>query len=187
MSILQTVIASISVGGEAPPPPPPSFNPIDSGVSLGLNWTVEIIASFAPTGFWATMWGNESWNAGLGHLAYFGGSNFLSVGAPNAGNEYTLTDDIATKAYWVFTHSDGGGIDVYRNGVLLTPTATNYVQPSGLAGNTLLYGARHGNDGTGTADTIGSASYFYTDISSQAQTSAWVTASYDNFKVSYGL
>lgn len=183
MSILQTVIASISNGATLPP----TFDPVDSGLSLGTDWTVELIADMYPTKFWATIWGNESWTAGLGHLAFLNSTTYLNVGAPNAYNEYVLAQDVAVKSHWVFTHSNGGGINVYRNGVLLTPNATGYNQPSGTAPNTLLWGARHNNDGTGATDTIGSANYYYYDVQSQAQTAEQIAANYANLKTSYGL
>lgn len=183
--IVQGLIASIATAGG--PTPPPSFQSIDSNFSLGASWTVEIICDLFPTQFWATIWGNESWFAGQGHLAYLTSTTSLNVGSPNAQDSYTLAQDVSVKSYWVFTHSDGGGIDVYRNGVLLTPDMPGYTQPSSPASNTLLYGARHGNDGTGTTDTIGSGNYYYYDISTQAQTAGWVDASYNNLKGAYGL
>lgn len=182
MTIIQGLIASISGRASSP-----AYSPQDSGISLGTDWTVEIVAEFFPTQFWATIWGNESWDAGLGHLAVLNSPTFINVGAPNAFNEYTLDQDVSVKSYWVFTHSDGGGINVYRNGLLLTPAAATYNQPSGIAPNTLLWGARHNNDGTGTTDVIGSANYYYTNVQSIAQNAEWVAASYENLRGPYGI
>lgn len=182
MSILQGVIASISgrAGG-------PAYSPQDSGISLGADWTVEIVAEFFPTNFWATIWGNESWDAGLGHLAVLNSPTYLTFGAPNSFNEYTLDQDVSVKSYWAFTHADGGGINVYRNGLLLTPAASSYNQPSGIAPNTLLWGARHNNDGTGTTDVIGSANYYYTNIFSEAKDAAYIASQYSSFQGQYGI
>lgn len=182
MSILQGLIASISgrAGG-------PAYTPVDSGVSLGADWTIELIADMQPTDFWATIWGNEVWNDGLGHLAYLNSPTYLNVGSPNSANEYVLAEPVSVKSYWVFTHSDGGGINVYRNGVYLPPNASSYNQPSGIAPNTLLWGARHNNDGTGANDTIGSANYYYTNVQSIAQNAEWVAASYENLRGPYGI
>lgn len=184
MTILQGLIASIS---RVTPAAPPSFNPVDSGISLGTDWTVEIIGSFSPTNFWATIWGNEVWNEGKGHLAYLNSPTYLNVGAPNSANEYVLAQDVSVKSYWVFTHSDGGGINVYRNGQLLTPNASSYNQPSSVAPNTLLWGARHSNDGTGTSDPIGPATYDYYNISGMAQDATWVQTQYNNLSGPYGI
>lgn len=183
MSIVQGLIASISKGTNLLP----TFNPVDSGLSLGTDWTVELIADMYPTNFWATIWGNESWDAGLGHLAVLNSPTYLNVGAPNSFNEYTLDQDVSVKSYWAFTHTDGGGINVYRNGVLLTPAASSYNQPSGLAPNTLLFGARHNNDGTGTTDPIGSANYHYYTAQPQAQTAEQIAATYENLRGPYGI
>jgi hypothetical protein len=184
MTILQGLIASITRVAPAGPPP---FTPIDSGMSLGLDWTVEIIAQLTPTQFWATIWGNEVWNEGKGHLAYLGNENFLVVGAPNAANEYSLSQNFSTKAYWAFTHSNGAGINVYRNGVLLIPGNPAYVQPTSVAPNTLLWGARHSNDGTGTNDPIGSGTYFYTNIFNEEKTESFIQSQYNSFQGSYGI
>ena len=32
--------------------------------------TIEVVASFNPTAYWATIWGNESYTAGNGYFAY---------------------------------------------------------------------------------------------------------------------
>lgn len=162
-----------------------SFSVVDSLTSLGTSWTVEVVGEFYPSTYWATMWGNEVWNTSSGHLAYFTGPTNLAVGRPNAQFEYTMAQDIGIRAYWAFTHTDGGGIDVYRNGVLLTPSANNYTQPS-VASNTLLFGARHGNDGTGTTDFC-PGNYLYTNISASALPPATITSNYNSYKTTYGL
>lgn len=161
------------------------FNVVDSLTSLGTSWSVEVVGEFFPSQYWATIWGNEVWNSSTGHLAYFTGSTNLVVGRPNAQFEYTLTQPISTRAYWVFAHTDGGGIDVYRNGVLLTPSANNYTQPS-VAGNTLIFGSRHGNDGTGTTDFC-PGNYLYTNISASALPPATIATNYTMLQGTYGI
>ena len=158
---------------------------VDTKQSLGVTWTVEIVAELDFQQAWATLWGNESWDAGLGHLAYMNGTNTLVVGAPNAGDQYTLADPVSTRAHWVFSHLDGSGVDVYRNGVLLTPDSTGYSQPT-PASNTLILGARHLNDGTGTADYL-AGNYLYTNIRNTALDAAGVTSAYNALKTAYGL
>ena len=160
-----------------------SFSITDSGTSLGTSWTVEVVGEFYPSQYWATIWGNEVWNSGTGHIAYLTGPTNLAVGAPNVQSEYTV--DPGTRAYWAFTHTDGSGIDVYRNGVLLTPTSNNYVQPS-VAGNTLLFGARHGNDGTGTTDSC-PGNYLYTNLTASALSPATIALNYITLQAQYGL
>lgn len=160
-----------------------SFSVVDSGTSLGTSWTVEVVGEFFPSQYWATIWGNEAWLLGTGHLAYLTGPTNLSVGRPNAQFEYTV--DMGIKAYWAFTHTDGGGIDVYRNGVLQTPTASNYTQPT-PASNTLIFGARHGNDGTGSTDFC-PGNYLYTNITASALAPATISSNYTTLQATYGL
>lgn len=185
MTIIQGLIASITREG-APPPPPP-FQPIDTGWVLGANWTVEIVAELTPTTFWATLWGNESFTAGLGHFAYFnsGGLN-LNVGSPGGEDSYTITDNIATRAYWVFSHNDGGGVNVYRNAVLLTPSSSGYIQRTPSTSNSLLIGARHNNDGTGSTDTC-PGNYLYYDRSSNGLDATYVQTQYDTFRTTFSI
>ena len=182
MPIAQILLTSSTSGGGGGGPPP--FEPTDSGQSLGVTWTVEVVADLTFVQAWATLWGNENYNAGLGHFAYFGGTTTLSVGSPNAMNEYTVPD-LGVRAHWVFTHADGGGVSVYRNGVLLTPYATNYIQ-STPASNTLLWGSRHNNDGTGFTDTL-PGTYLYTNIRNTALDAAGVVSAYNALSGTYGF
>ena len=184
MSILQAVMTAPLMSGGSGPPPPPTFEPIDSGQSLGITWTVEVVADLTFVQAWAVLWGNESYNAGLGHFAYFGSTTTLNVGSPSGQNEYTVPD-LGTRAHWVFTHTNGGGVSVYRNGVLLTPSATNYIQSS-VATNTLLWGGRHNNDGIGFTDTL-PGTYLYTNIRTTALDAAGVVSAYNALSGAYGF
>ena len=181
MSILQAVMTAPLMSGESGPPP---FEPIDSLQSLGITWTVEVVADLTFVQAWAVLWGNESYNAGLGHFAYFGSTTTLNVGSPSSQNEYTVPD-LGTRAHWVFTHTNGGGVSVYRNGVLLTPSATNYIQSS-VATNTLLWGGRHNNDGIGFTDTL-PGNYLYTNIRTTALDAAGVVSAYNALSGTYGF
>lgn len=170
-----------------------SFSVLDSGTALGANWTVEVVGDFYPSNFWATMWGNDAWSPGTGHIAYLTGPNTLLVGAAGyAGNVnvYTLADNLSIKSYWAFTHTTSGGIDVYRNGTLLTPSSSNYVQPSS-AGNTLIFGARHLNDGTGGTDPNVldklPGNYLYTNISASALSPATIASNYTTLQATYSI
>lgn len=170
-----------------------SFSVMDSGYSLGPTWSVEVVGDFYPSNYWATMWGNDNWSTGQGHIAYLTGPNTLLVGAAGyAGLDdvYTLADNTSLKSYWAFVHTDGGGIQVYRNGVLLTPSSSGYSQPSS-AGNTLIFGARHLNDGTGgtepnVLDKL-PGNYYLHLASNVAMTAQDVIANFNNYKATYGL
>lgn len=167
-----------------------SFSVVDSGTALGTSWTVEVVGEFFPSNFWATMWGNEAWTPGTGHLAYLTGPTSLSVGRPNGEQLYNLADNLTIRSYWAFTHTDGGGIDVYRNGVLLTPYANNYSQPSS-AGNTLIFGARHLNDGSGGTDPNVldklPGNYLYTNITASALPPATIALNYATLQATYSI
>ena len=189
MSILQAIMTAPLMGGAGGGGgggTGPALTPIDSSISLGATWTVEFIADLFPTSFWATMWGNEVWNAGQGHLAYLTSTTYLTVGSPNSGDEYSLAQDVSVKSYWAFTHANGGGIDVYRNGVLLTPTVSMYSQPT-PASNTLLFGARHNNDGTGQTDVITNGTYYWTEITTVARDASYIAAQYALLQGPYGI
>lgn len=158
---------------------------INTGITLGTSWTIEIVAELNPTQYWATLWGNENYNAGLGHFAYFNGPTSLNVGSIAGQNNYNVTD-IGTKSYWAFTHQDGDAISLYRNGVLVNPNVTGYVQPF-PAGNTLLIGARHQNSGAGATDLL-PGTYYYTNVNnSTALDATAILASYNSIKGTYGL
>ena len=158
---------------------------INTGQTLGYDWTVEIVADLQPTTFWASMWGNEVYNNGTGHFAYLTSASTLSVGSPLGMDFYMLAEDASTKSYWAFAHTNGGGIDVYRNGVLLTKTSGMYTQPL-LTLNTLLIGARHQNDGTGTNDPC-PGNYYYYNITGAAMNQSMITANYVSLRSTYGL
>jgi hypothetical protein len=158
---------------------------INTTLSLGYSWTVEIIAEVAPTQFWATLWGNEIYDTASGHFAYFNSTTNLAVGSPLGVNNYTVAN-IGSRTHWAFTHENGMGISVYKNGVLVTPDSTGYVQPL-PAGNILLIGARHQNNGIGTNDPC-PGTYFYHNINnSTALDATAIQTSYNSLKTTYGL
>jgi hypothetical protein len=187
MSVVQIIVGLAQRGSGGGGGTPPSLTPIDSGVSLGLDWTVEFVADLFPTNFWATMWGNESWNNGQGHLAYLTSTVNLNVGMPNAMDEYVLAADVSVKSYWAFSHANGGGIDVYRNGQLLAKNFSGYSQPSSVASNTLLFGSRHDNSGSGQVDPISNGTYYWTNISSSALDATAIANNYASLQSTYGI
>lgn len=187
MSVVQIIAGLAQRGSGGGGGSNPSLTPIDSNTSLGLDWTVEFVGSFAPTQFWATMWGNEVWNSGQGHLVYLTSGVNMNVGSPNAADEYVLAADVSVKSYWAFSHADGGGISVYRNGQLLTPNFNGYGASPSLAGNTLLFGARHNNDGSGQTDTISNGTFLWTNISNTALDATAIANNYTTLQPTYGI
>ena len=63
--------------------------------------TVEIVASFNPTSFWATIWGNESYSAGRGYLAFMTGSTSMIYGKSTAPTSESITASNSVR-HWTF-------------------------------------------------------------------------------------
>lgn len=158
---------------------------IDVPVTLNKDsCTVEIVAELFPTQFWATMWGNDSWTAGQGYVAYFNGASTLNTGSPNGAASLNLnTIAIGDRAHWVFTFS-GSTVVVYRNGTALT--TQSFTAPTAVPFNDMYIGARHNNDGVGPTDFC-PGTYYYFKVSDTVLDSTAVTAKYDSIKGNYGL
>ena len=152
------------------------------------DWTIELIAELTPTTFWAALWGNESFDQGQGFVSYFTSTSTLNVGSPSGQDTYNVSG-IDTKGYWAFTHTSGGGIQVYRNGALVTPDASALsIQPTGGAGSwPLVIGSRHTNSGTGSTDSCPGKYYWYNVSTNTAKDATAIQASYDAIKGTYGL
>ena len=162
------------------------FKSINTGVVLGTSWTIELIAELVPTSFWASIWGNENFNTSEGHVAFFNGAVSLNVGSPISQDAYNVTG-IDQKGYWAFSHANGGGISMYRNGVLVNPNVAGYVQGQPAA-NTLLIGARHLNSGGGGSTDPCPGNYYYTNVTNGTALDATaILASYNSLKTTYGL
>lgn len=166
------------------------FNLISTGQTLQSDWTIELIAELNSPFFigWASLWGNESYDQAQGFFAYFNGPSSLNVGSPSGMDSYNVTG-IETKGYWAFTHTSGGGIQMYRNGVLVNPNASaGSIQPTGGAGSwPLVIGSRHTNNGTGSTDPARGIYYWYNITTNTAKDATAILASYDAIKGSYGL
>jgi hypothetical protein len=164
----------------------PSGSYISVPAKLNLtSWTVEVVAELNPTGYWATVWGNDSWNAGQGYIAYLGNSSDLEVGAAGGGTSGSSLPgiNIADKAHWVFVN-DAGTLHLYRNGTELTVNG-GFSAPSSVPNN-ILIGARHMNDGTGNTDYC-PGNYYYINIRSTALDSSGVTAAYSALSGTYSI
>lgn len=185
MSIIQGLIASISksAGGGTPLP----AGVIDTGITLSGNWTIQMVTTIEPAQYWATLWGNEIYNFNQGYLAYLNSPSGLSVGSPSGADYYQLTDNINTKAHWAFVHTDGSGISVYRNSVLLTPSGSGFAEPSSQPTNTLLLYGRHQNDGTGATDLCAGTHDWYNVDPLAAQDAATIASTYTMLQSSYGI
>lgn len=151
------------------------------------SWTVEIVAELNPQSFWATVFGNESFNDSTGYVAYFGngGVSEFNVGRPGAVNTYDLTGLTGSRSYWAFVN-DGNTITLYCNGTVVNPASTGFSQPTLGGPNSIYFAARHLNNGTGYTDTCYMTLYKYI-ISDTALNGTAITASYASLYDTYGL
>ena len=156
-------------------------------VPYNLNrgyWTVELVCELNPTGYWATPWGNDSWSAGQGYIAYLTSSGSLNVGS-SLGAKNISVSDISSKAHWVFTNN-GGVISVYKNGTQLS-AGGSYTYPNAAATNNLYIGARHANNGVGPTDAC-AGTYYFIRVRDYALDSTGVSNAYNNdVKTLYSL
>jgi hypothetical protein len=116
--------------------------------------TVEIVASFNPTSFWATIWGNESYSAGRGYFAFVQNSSTITYGKSGAVTQETITASNSIR-HWTFV-INGTQHSLYLNGVQVGVTDTLAIQTL-FTTNDFYFGSRHINAGTGHQDKLNSS------------------------------
>ena len=153
--------------------------------------TVEVVASFNPTSFWATIWGNEIYNTSEGYLAYVDSSTNISYGIPNNEVNKSITASNAIRQ-WIFV-INGTQASLFLNGSQIGTTDTTSNQTL-FATNDFYFGARHNNDGIGfggdTMNNSNSADYpvFYQmRMYNRALSGAEITQNYNAVKGTYGI
>jgi hypothetical protein len=147
------------------------------------KWSIRIIAQPSSTQtYWATLFGNETYNASQGFLAYLYSSTGMAYGAVAGGTNYVATI-AGVKRQFDFTY-DGSKFRLYFNG--------SNVSTSGAYGtitastNNLYFGARHTNAGTGATD--GSNTTFYLmQVWDGTLAAADILTAYNNNKTPYGI
>jgi hypothetical protein len=158
----------------------------------GTTSTIEIVASFNPTSYWATIWGNEAYSFSRGYFAYMGTSTSLIWGSPTSNiTTATITASNSIR-HWVFV-IDGTSKSLYLNGSLLGSTVTLNNPNGGYATGDFYFGARHTNVGTGASDKLnsnvsGNEPVFYQmRVYNTALNSSEVTTNFNEIKTTYGL
>jgi hypothetical protein len=152
--------------------------------------TVEVIASFNPNGFWATIWGNESWSAGRGYLAYMAPETSISFGKPSQQSSETITASNSIR-HWTFIINNTAH-SLYLNATQVGATDTIGTQTL-FATSEFYFGARHVNNGIGPADRMNStiaANYpvFYQmRLYNRALSGSEITQNYNAIKGTYGI
>ena len=152
--------------------------------------TVEIVASFNPTSFWSVIWGNDSYNAGLGYMAYMISATTMNYGRPNSPVSETITASNSIR-HWVFV-LNGTSRSLYLNGAQTGTTQTG-TNPVGFATNNLYFGSRHSNVGTGHQDKLNNSNsalqpvFYQMRVYNKALSVAEITQNYNAIKGTYGL
>jgi hypothetical protein len=152
--------------------------------------TVELVASFNPTSYWATIWANESYTAGRGYLAFMTNSSSIIYGKSSAPTTETITASNAIR-HWTFV-INGTQHSLYLNGTQVGFTDTLAVQTLFVTSE-FYFGSRHANAGTGTADKMNNSNssfypvFYQMRVYNKALTGSEITQNYNAVKGTYGI
>jgi len=152
--------------------------------------TVEIVASFNPTSFWATIWGNDFYNSSLGYMAYMLSATSINYGRPNSTVQETITASNSIR-HWVFV-LNGTNRSLYLNGTQIGSTQVG-MNPAGFATNNLYFGARHTNVGTGHQDKMNSSItanrpvFYQMRVYNKALSTTEITQNFNVVRRTYGI
>ena len=113
--------------------------------------TIEIVASFNPTSYWGTIWGNDNYNGSAGFYAYLGSSTSLIWGKVLGSVNKIITASNSIR-HWVFIINNTSA-SIYINGTILGTVDTVTTQSS-FASSNFYFGARHNNNGIGPTDYL---------------------------------
>ena len=151
--------------------------------NLSNTYTVSIACSLNPTSFWATLWGNESWSASKGYIAYFGSNSTLNFGSPT-GLASISVSGINTIHIWDFV-VNGTNYILYRDGVSYS-TGTFTAPSGGLSTTGLYFGARHANTGTSFTDAC-PGTYYSMRVYNRALSSSEINTNFTVLRANYAL
>lgn len=152
--------------------------------------TVEIVASFNPTSYWGSIWGNENYNAGSGYLSFMTSSTAITFGKSGGPSSQSITASNSIRQ-WIFV-INGTSHSLYLNGTQVGTTATLANQTS-FVSTEFLFGARHTNAGTGATDKLNNSSsalqpvFYQMRIYNKALSGAEITQNYNAVKGTYGI
>jgi hypothetical protein len=156
----------------------------------GSTVTVEIVASFNPTAFWATIWGNENYNAGSGYFAYMTNSTTIYYGRPPGAASEVITASNAIR-HWTFV-INGTTTSLFLNGTQVGTSDTVAAQTTFVT-TEFLFGARHTNAGTGATDKLNNSTaanypvFYQMRAYNKALSGAEITSNFNAIKTTYGL
>lgn len=154
--------------------------------------TVEIVASFNPTSYWATIWGNEAYSFSRGYFAYMPNASTINWGSPSSSTTAaTITSSNAIR-HWTFV-INGTSKSLYLNGSQLGTTATLANPSGGYATGNFFFGSRHGNVGTNAIDKLNSSIsanqpvFYQMRLYNKALSGSEITQNYNAIKSTYGI
>ena len=152
--------------------------------------TVEIVASFNPTSNWATIWGNENYNGGSGHMAYMTSATTINWGKTGAiASSITASNSIR---HWAFV-INGASALLYLNASQVGTTGSLTTAQTSYVTTEFLFGARHTNAGTGATDKMNNSNspnypvFYQMRIYNTALSAADVSQNYNAVRGTYGI
>lgn len=148
------------------------------------SFSVVVIGSFNPAAYWATLWGNENWNASSGYLAYFTSATNLVFAQGGGQSIQGTVSNIGNTNMWSFVCNGGTNLSIYQNSTLIASGTLPSRPPNGPS-NT-YWGCRHGNAGTGQKDFC-AGTYRRLMVYNSVLNQASITANYNALKSPYGL
>ena len=151
--------------------------------NLPNTFTVSVACTMNPSSYWATLWGNESWSAAKGYIAYLGSNSTLNFGSPS-GQASIAVSGINTVHIWDFV-ANGTSYTLYRDGVSIS-TGTFNAPSGGLSTTGLYFGARHGNAGTSYTDAC-PGTYYSMRVYNRALNDAEINTNFSVLRATYGL
>lgn len=157
--------------------------------------TIEIVGSFNPTSYWATIWGNEIYNSASGYLAYMTSQTSVTWGKGTGGVLGTVTATNNVR-HWAFV-INGTSFSLYINGSQVGTTSTLSPAQTSFVTSEFYFGARHANNGVGPTDKMNNSNsslqpvFYQMRVYNTALSAANVSTNYAAVKSSvsggYGL
>ena len=158
----------------------------------GNTFTVELVASFNSTSYWATIWGNEAYSNSKGYYAYQGSSTSIIWGSPSSNTTSATITASNSIRHWVFV-INGTSKSLYLNGSQLGTTATLNNPTGGYATGNFYFGSRHTNNGTGASDKLNNSTaanypvFYQMRIYNTALSGTDISTNFNAIRSTYGL
>jgi len=153
--------------------------------------TIEIVASFNPTSFWGTIWGNEAYSFSRGYFAYMPNATTITWGSPTSNTTNATITASNSIRHWIFV-INGTSKSLYLNGNQLGTTAT-LNNPGSYATSEFYFGARHVNNGVGPSDKLNNVNsslypvFYQMRVYNKALSGSEITQNYNAIKSTYGI